>query len=394
MSCRTEPFQTSFDFATFHSSSVLNRFTGSHRRDAFRKGKSMTPPPVSRRRFLAGATTVAATAAFAKSVGFDRAEPAAAATPKPASPPPAGFQLRWLDGTPTTTTGAAWGVPWPSGQVHRSTSFALTTRSGAAVPVQSWPLAYWPDGSVKWTGHCVASDAGLEDVLKLAPGKPAKPAAAVTAKTRGHTVVLSNGVLDVVLGSTGTAAVASISRAGRVTAKAGRLVLQLQNNPADSDAEIKTTQWLGVVETCEIEQSGPVRAVVKLTGRYRQVGKTGSHGGKTLLPWTVRVYLGAGAESLRIVHSFIWDGNLNTDFVRGLGLQFTVPMTDEAHNRHVRFAGPDRGIWGEPVRVLTGLRRDPGAAVRSCAGGRHCDASGVPVGSHGRRRVPGSARLG
>ena len=35
-------------------------------------------------------------------------------------------------------------------------------------------------------------------------------------------------------------------------------------------------------------------------------------------------------------------------------------MTDEPHNRHVRFGTASGGVWGEPVRVLTGLRRDPG----------------------------------
>jgi hypothetical protein len=50
--------------------------------------------------------------------------------------------------------------------------------------------------------------------------------------------------------------------------------------------------------------------------------------------------------------------------VRGLGLRFDVPLTDAPHDRHVRFAGEAGGLWAEGVRNLTGLRRDPGAAVR------------------------------
>ena len=68
--------------------------------------------------------------------------------------------------------------------------------------------------------------------------------------------------------------------------------------------------------------AGPVRAVVKLSGRFVvDKGRDRGNGGRRLLPWTMRVYLGAGAESLRLVHGFIWDGDVRRDFVRGLGLE-------------------------------------------------------------------------
>lgn len=38
-------------------------------------------------------------------------------------------------------------------------------------------------------------------------------------------------------------------------------------------------------------------------------------------------------------------------------------MADDLHNRHVRFVTNEGGIWGEPIRVMSGLRRDAGAAV-------------------------------
>jgi hypothetical protein len=102
-----------------------------------------------------------------------------------------------------------------------------------------------------------------------------------------------------------------------------------------------------------------VQAVVRLSGSYRRPGRP-----DRILPWTMRVYLSAG-ESLRLVHSFQWNVDPARNFVRGMGLRFDVPMSDEAHNRHVRFGTAAGGIWGEPVRVLTGLRRDPGAAVKA-----------------------------
>jgi hypothetical protein len=302
--------------------------------------------PLSRRGFIGGVTATAATVAWA---------PQAAAAPGSAAD---GVALHWLDGPPTASTGSAFGVPWPRGAVSKSTALALHAADGGSVPVQTWPLAYWPDGSLKWTGHAVTSAVRAES-LRLAPGTPTAPEKPVTVRRNGSRITLANGVVEVVVACGGPVAIPTISRGGRATATNGTLVLRLQDTPED----VGTTHqddWAVVVERADIEQSGPVRAVVRLSGNYRP-----DRGKRAILPWTLRIYLGAGDESIRLVHSFTWDADENRDFIRGLGLRFSVPLTDDPHNRHVRFGSTDGGVWGEPVRVLTGLRRDPGAAVRA-----------------------------
>lgn len=324
--------------------------------------------PLNRRTFLSSAS-IAAAALTLGSTGRAAADtPATAATPAPPAAAPAdpadGVDLHWLDGRPAATTGTAWGVPWPQGTVAAGTPFALRDSGGDQVPLQSWPLAYWPDGTVKWTGHAVSSGT-TADTYRLAPGTPAAPGHAVTAASSGKEIRLANGVLDLRIARSGPVALTSLSRAGRTSARNGRLVLLLQDKPDDTDSP-RRTSWTGVVESAEIEQSGPVRAVVRLTGHYRQDSRPRyGNGRRAILPWTLRLYLGAGDESLRLVHHFVWDGDPAKDFVRGLGLQLDVPMSDQPYDRHIRFAGPGDGVWGESVVGLTGLRRDPGAAVRA-----------------------------
>ncbi len=310
---------------------------------------------LSRRSFLASASAAAVTA---------RLTPMAKAGAYPGEAVAGEVELHWLDGAPAASLGTSWGVPWLQGRVPAHTTFALRDSTGSGVPLQSWPLAYWPDGTLKWTGHAVTS-AALAERYTLAPGMPSAPAQPVTATRSGREVRLSNGVVDVLLATSGPLAISSISRAERVTARNGRLVLQLQDKP-DDRAGPRHTSWSGVVESTKIEQSGPVRAVVQLSGHYREDSppRYGT-GHRTILPWTMRIYLCAGDESIRLVHHFVWDGDVNRDFIRGLGLQLDVPMSDQPYDRHVRFAGPDRGVWGEPVLVLTGLRRDSGDAVRT-----------------------------
>jgi len=315
-------------------------------------------PELNRRSFIAAASAVAAGAALA---GTLDASPASASVSRRAGATASGIDLHWLEGVPDTTTGAAFGVPWPRGQVSAQTSFALATDSGTGVPVQSWPLAYWPDGTVKWSGHAIGADAGLASSLTLAPGTPAAPATAVTATRQGSDIVLGNGTISVTVATRGDTIIRAISRDGQTTGSNGTLVLTLQDKPDDTAGPVRQTTVTGVIDEATIEQSGPVRAVVRLSGTYDRAGAS-PYGGPAFT-WTMRLYLNAGAQSIRIVHSFVWNGDPQRDFIRGLGLQVQVPLSDELWNRHVRFTGSDGGVWGEPVLVLTGLRRDPGTAV-------------------------------
>jgi hypothetical protein len=45
------------------------------------------------------------------------------------------------------------------------------------------------------------------------------------------------------------------------------------------------------------------------------------------------------------------------------GVQFSVPLSDELYDRHIRFTSASGGLWGEAVRGLSGLRRDATAAL-------------------------------
>jgi hypothetical protein len=63
-------------------------------------------------------------------------------------------KVKWLEGQPDYTSGVTFGLPWPRGQhLANATSFSI---SGDA-QLQSWATAYWPDGSLKWTGHAIAA---------------------------------------------------------------------------------------------------------------------------------------------------------------------------------------------------------------------------------------------
>lgn len=303
--------------------------------------------PLSRRSFFK-------TGALAAALPFGmRAADAVAAPTAPSSPLTA--DLSWLEGAPSLITGTTFGVPWPRGAVRKDQAFALSG-PGGELACQSWPLAYWPDGSLKWTAHALPAQGAMPERLQLKPGKARLPAQALAIKDRPDAIVVDTGVIECVVPRQGADIIRSIRRGKTDIARAGKLVALSDDQP---DGSTRQTAYESQLTKVTLEQRGPVRSVLKLEGMHRALG-----GGRAWLPFTVRLYFYAGAESVRIMHTFVFDGDEQKDFVRGIGLRFDVPLRDEEHNRHVRFGGEAGGLWAEGVRNLTGLRRDPGEAVR------------------------------
>jgi exo-rhamnogalacturonan lyase-like protein len=300
------------------------------------------------------------------------AQPPAAQAAPPAAVQPAQpdgrVRLRWLEGSPPPALiGTTAGVPWPRGTLSRDQPLSLTTGDGQAVPVQSWPTGFWPDGSVKWTAHAVGTEVPPAAEYVLRPGPPAAPATALRVTEERGTIDVDTGVIRCRIAKRGRVLVRSIHRGERPVAIDGTLVCLRKDAPAEPESgTVRQQSFTGEIRRVTVEQRGPVRAVVRVDGAHRT-----DRGRREWLPFTVRLYLYAGSDGIRMVHSFVFDGDENRDFLSGLGVRFQVPMTGPPHDRHVRLAG-DRmeragevgGVLGEAVRGITGLRRDPGQAVR------------------------------
>ncbi len=259
---------------------------------------------------------------------------------------PSPVQLHWVNQpAPGVSAGVSWGVPWPQGAVPREATFNLTDAAGKALPVQTWPLAYWPDGSLKWSGLATVAPAGLSGEFTIAAG-PCSAAGILKLTQDAKAVVIDTGVLMAVIPLGGRNLVDSLSIGGTEIARAGQLVCLLQAGPATENTDTpKREEYLSIVKQVTVEQSGPVRAVVRFEG-YHQ----GTTSGREWLPFTVRLYFYSGETSVRLVHSIIYDGDQEKDFVRGRGVRFGVPLREEARNRTVRFAGADGGLWSEPLQ--------------------------------------------
>jgi len=247
--------------------------------------------------------------------------------------------LKWLGSAPATGVGVTWGVPFARGAVAKTQTFNLASGDGSALPLQQWPLAYWPDGSIKFGAFASVVPAGAGAAFRLAPGPSAAPATALKVQQSAGSIDIDTGMLQCSLGRSGADLITSMKREGREVAKQGRLVCSLEGG-GDFVSDIRSA----VVET-----SGPVRAVVKFEGVHKG-------GSREWLPFVVRLYFYSGQEQVRMIHSIVFDGDQEKDFIKSLGVAFAVPMREQIHNRHVQFTGDGDGVWAEPIQPATGRR--------------------------------------
>ncbi|KAI6637839.1 hypothetical protein MCOR08_002913 [Pyricularia oryzae] len=291
----------------------------------------------------------------------------------------------WLDGkAPSIFAGATFGLPWPRGKYRPGTASFTTTDDGSEL--QSWGTAYWPDDSYKWTAHAVpASSTPPADgysVVASGGGSPGNytsrnkhrrrqdgPAGLVTSNTDDE-VTVDTGKMSVSFPKRGGVVVSELrSSGGKTVGRNGRLVLHSQSGvleDIEQAAEGEAIQHFSFQSTVEnvtvSEESSSTRALVTVRGKH--AATAGSH--QPWLPFVLRFYLYRGADTMRIVHSIVYDGDASTDFIRGVGVRFDVPLAgEELYDRHVRLSGVEGGLMAEGVKGLTGLRRDPGAAVKA-----------------------------
>lgn len=262
--------------------------------------------------------------------------------------------VRWIDDMPPPLgLGQTFGVPWPRGAVRNGSALGVQTADGAQIPSQHWTLATWPDGSVKWSAHALPAGSDQPQGLEVIPGKAPAPRAPVIVRESADRIEIVVGAVRWIIGRSGDAIVQSARIGDRAVIGALHLVASVDDAPEGG----KRTAFAGRIDTVTVEQKGPVRAVVKIEGVHEGAGRQ-------WLPFVVRLYAYADASHLRIVHSFVFDGDPAKDFISGIGLRATVPMAGAPHDRHVRLATAEGGLFVEAVRPLTGLRRDPGKAAR------------------------------
>lgn len=178
---------------------------------------------------------------------------------------------------------ATFGVPFAMGEVQPSTSFTLSTDGTTALPYDTWTLAQWPDGSVKWQAFAtvVPSDASVYSLLLY--------------KGKAKDVIPSY--------------------------KESKASKPAPSSPQLPPFYVTLNGKRQPVLNHEVERKGSINTVHKYTGRN----------------FILRAYTYAGSSRIKLVHTLLVDSALNHDGLSEFSIHFRVPMHGEHYERFVAF---------------------------------------------------------
>ncbi|KAL1640453.1 hypothetical protein SLS58_006951 [Diplodia intermedia] len=308
--------------------------------------------------------------------------------------------VRWLEPPPQYQFGTTFGLPWHKGRYKSGdTTFTCTTHNGQEVQLQTWVTAYWPDDSIKWTAHAIPAGDAPKDgyIVHAGPNDEVPPSnepqsGGLRIQDSADAITVSTGAVTATFPKAGHTLISRlVNSAGRTVCTNGHLVLLTQSAIPDDDdvpaspiTHRKLTSTITSTTTLSHGgRTGPaIRATIKITGHHTPPPP--HHQEPPLLPFTLLITLHAHSPLLRLhlTHTISLDNNNNhtTTTIRGLALRLAaIPLAPAApFNHHIRLttatttttaaaadatAAPPL-LLAEAAQGLTGLWKDPGAAVR------------------------------
>ena len=138
---------------------------------------------------------------------------------------------------------------------------------------------------------------------------------------------MDNGLFEIAFARSGSRIIERITMDGREVVSGGRLVALREDRSRQADDVLSYQHFESRLTSAEVERSGPVAAVVKIQGTHKAL-----KGDREWLPFTVRFYIFKDAVPIRMVHSFVYDGEQREDYIKGLGVEFDLPLREQLQN--------------------------------------------------------------
>ncbi len=255
-------------------------------------------------------------------------------------------KLHWLENRAKGGY-VTFGVPWKKGQIQYEDGRIMTgiaPEPDTAMDMR--PIAFWEDGSVKWTSHTAKVG---EDGLTLTNGVFAAFEGITTEETDSE-ITVDNGLFKAVFPKSGTVLM-------KTPYADASLRAVKETRGFEGDCEVtRSVPYIGTADEVCVEESGNVKTVIKASGAHKNAD------GGEFLRFIVRFAVYFDEPSVKITHTFLYDGDESVDFIKGVGVELTRKMEGEQYNRHIKITG-DCGVMHEEVQILNLWRPRLGPSI-------------------------------
>ena len=181
-----------------------------------------------------------------------------------------------------------FGIPLPEGVLGRPEMVRIMD-GATLVPTTARALVRWPDGTIKWllvTGRLNVEENSTRQ-LKLQIGSDVR-----ASTTRGRSMLRQQG--DAIIVDTGVSRLVVDRSTGQGTFHGGdRLISKL---PVSRLTAADGTEFQGKADKVEVEEDGPLRSVIKVSGHHV------NDAGEPYFGFVLRYYCHAGDPLVRVDH--------------------------------------------------------------------------------------------
>lgn len=268
-----------------------------------------------------------------------------------------------------------FGSVWKKGEIKKG-EFLLNNEKGERIPLQTRINAWWPDGSIKWAAHTASAEKMGEYVEIIPVGKAAVAGEESipedysdeteemirieeikngwqvdTGKIRLRVPFASdlnvNKTETKTFGAAGCLAEEicndNIRRINKIFP-----VLLLEEKEQGKSAYVqqsRVNEYQVIIHSVQLEEEGRLSCVFRYEGAFQN--------GESMekMPFVIRMYLWADSDEIRFVHTFFFDGEEKTDYLKGMGIRFDTILDGMSYQRHIQFA-TDRNDFHEAAVLL------------------------------------------
>lgn len=253
--------------------------------------------------------------------------------------PKSGISLHWIERPSIDSVAVRFGIPFERGSVNPSDRFCLN-----GTELDFYPLAYWPDGTLKWGGFAgrIANDENY--TLRQLSAKEVKELDKTNKEKRKK-----NSASNFLLQESETQYIITNQDSRIFFPKrtgSGCLIDSLiyREGLSFQNLRVMTDDAIATLDSICIERQSKRQMVIKC------------HTQASDIAYVVRLYINAGSPAIRVVHSMVYNRTPHQPSPKSLSLRADVPMHQQVYNRHVAFTLDKGRLWHEPVQPATGRR--------------------------------------